>query len=206
VTFETQQSDNNLDDIDLILWLRYMKWKFEYEPDNKDISVQIYQYFVKLKSLYRQGWLQRGIREDHCESAADHSFGMAILAMLLCPAELDKSKVLEIALLHETGESIVGDLTPADNVSEEEKSRRELEAVERIFSEFPDGDRLISLWKEFEFETSPEGRFVRQLDKLEMGLQAEVYADLGNDDADALIKSALEKVTDPELRKLLRKR
>ncbi len=181
-----------------------MKWKFNLEPASKDNLVEVFQYFVKLKTLYRQGWLQRSVKEEQCESAADHSFGMAILALLLCPPELDKQKVLEIALLHETGESIIGDLTPSDNISESEKSRMELEAVEEIFSKIPEGDRFISLWKEFEYETSAEGRFVRQLDKLEMGLQAEVYSKLEGNDAVALIKSALEKVTDPQLKKFLK--
>jgi 5'-deoxynucleotidase YfbR-like HD superfamily hydrolase len=185
--------------------IQLMKWKFDLEPDNKNSIIEIYQYFARLKTLFRQGWLQRGIKEEQCESTADHSFGMTILAMLLCPPELDKLKVLEISLLHEAGESIVGDLTPADNVSEEEKSRMELEAVKKIFSKIPDGNRLISIWEEFEFETSAEGKFVRQLDKLEMGLQAEIYTKAGINDAEALLRSALEKVTDPELRKLLKK-
>jgi len=181
-----------------------MKWKYIIEPRSKDAVINVFQHFLKLKTLYRQGWLERNIPEDKCESVADHSFCMAILALLLCPPELDRLKVLEIALLHETGESIIGDLTPSNSVSEKEKSRLELEAVESILQQLPEGERLISLWKEFEFETSPEGRFVRQLDKLEMGLQADIYSRLNNNEAGKLIDSALDKVTDPELKKFLK--
>ncbi|KQC11996.1 MAG: hypothetical protein APR54_10220 [Candidatus Cloacimonas sp. SDB] len=180
-----------------------MKWKFKFEPYSKEPVIKVFQHFLKLKALYRQGWLQRNVPEVKCESVADHSFGTALLALLLCPPELDKLKVLEISLLHETGESIIGDLTPTSNISEKEKSRLEQEAVKKIFRNLPDGDRLLSVWQEFEFGTSPEGRFVRQLDKLEMGLQAEIYACRADNDAEKLIACALEKVTDPELRKLL---
>jgi len=180
-----------------------MKWKYDIKPENDDAVINAFQSFLRLKALYRQGWLQRKVPEEKTESVADHSFGIAMLALLLCPPELDKQKVLEIALLHETGECIIGDLTPWDNFTEQEKSQMELEAVEKILGQLPDGKRLIGLWKEFEFETSEEGKFVRQLDKLEMGLQAEVYEKFGNNDAKALIESAHQKVTDEELRKYL---
>ena len=182
-----------------------MKWKYDIKPDSDEAVVNVFQSFLRLKALYRQGWLQREIPEINTESVADHSFGIAMLALLLCPPELDKLKVLEIALLHETGECIIGDLTPWDNVSETDKSKMELDAVLEILSQLPDGERLISLWKEFEYQTSEEGKFVRQLDKLEMGLQAEVYTKLGNNDAQALIKSAHQKVTDEGLRKFLKR-
>ena len=178
-----------------------MKWKYDIKPDSEEVVINVFQTFLRLKSLYRQGWLQREVSEEKTESVADHSFGIAMLALLLCPPELDKLKVLEIALLHETGKCIIGDLTPWDGFSEDEKSKMELEAVKEILTQLPDGRRLIGLWEEFEYETSEEGKFVRQLDKLEMGLQAEVFTKLGNNDAAALIKSAHQKVTDEGLRK-----
>ncbi|MDO9578438.1 MAG: HD domain-containing protein [Candidatus Cloacimonadales bacterium] len=181
-----------------------MKWKYDNKPDSDEAVINVFQSFLRLKALYRQGWLQRDVPEEKTESVADHSFGIAILALLLCPPELDKLKVLEIALLHETGECIIGDLTPWDNLTEAEKSRMELEAVEEILAQLPDGKRLIGLWKEFEYETTAEGKFVRQLDKLEMGLQAEIFDKFGNNDAKALIESAHQKVTDTELRKYLK--
>ncbi|MBN1327023.1 MAG: HD domain-containing protein [Candidatus Cloacimonetes bacterium] len=180
-----------------------MKWKYEIIPESKVAEVKAFQYFMRLKALFRQGWLQRQVDADKVESAADHSFGTAILALLLCPEHLDRLRVLEIALLHEAGECIIGDLTPADNIDEAEKSRLELQAAEKILSPLPDGDRLLGLWKEFEFETSAEGRFVRQLDKLEMGLQAEIFSETGNNQALELLISAQKKVTDSSLRKYL---
>ncbi|MCD6176685.1 MAG: HD domain-containing protein [Candidatus Cloacimonetes bacterium] len=180
-----------------------MKWKYDIKPDNDETVINVFQSFLRLKSLYRQGWLQHNVPENKTESVADHSFGIAMLALLLCPQELDKLKVLEIALLHETGECIIGDLTPVDNFTDEEKSQMELKAVEKILGQLSDGKRLIGLWKEFEHETSEEGKFVRQLDKLEMGLQAKVFTKLGNNDASALIKSAQQKVSYEELKKLL---
>ena len=180
-----------------------MKWKYVNQPVSKNAIIRTFQYFLRLKALYRQGWLQRDVPENKTESVADHSFGVAVLAMLLCPPHLNKSKMLEIALLHETGESIIGDITPWHNISDEEKSKIELEAVEKILGQLPDGERLISLWKEFEYETSEEGKFVRQLDKLEMGLQAEIYEKFGDNDAKALLESAHQKVTHDNLKKLL---
>jgi len=180
-----------------------MKWKYDIKPSSENNIVNVFQSFLRLKALYRQGWLQRNVPEKVTESAADHSFGTAILALLLCPPELDRLKVLEIALIHETGECIVGDLTPNHGISDSEKTKMELHAVENILKKIPGGKRLIGLWQEFEFETSEEGKFVRQLDKLEMGLQAEVFNLLGENQACDLINSAHQKVTNKKLNKYL---
>lgn len=180
-----------------------MKWKYDIKPSSADDYINAFQSLLRLKALYRQGWLQRDVPASVAESAADHSFGTACLALLLCPPQLDRLKVLEIALLHEAGECIIGDLTPADNISEAEKTRKELAAVADVLGNLPDGERLIGLWKEFEFASSAEGHFVRQLDKLEMGLQAEVFSRLGDNRADELLRSARKKVTATELRKYL---
>jgi len=158
-----------------------------------------------LKQLYRQGWLRRGVPRERCESIAEHSFGVAVLAMWLAHAqpELDAHKLVRMALVHDLGEVYAGDIIPSDGVSEGEKHRREAEAVRKILSRLPDGQGAVQLWDEFEAGVSPEARFVRQIDRLEMGLQAAVYTRQGLIAGDEFFDSARQAMVDPNLSKLL---
>ena len=82
---------------------------------------QLMQY-LRLKDVQRQGWVNAGV--PHPESVAAHSWGMAILAMKLCPSELNLEHVLKLCLVHDLPEVIVGDLTPEDDRSTKAEDER----------------------------------------------------------------------------------
>jgi putative hydrolase of HD superfamily len=140
--------------------------------------IEAYFEFNHLKQLYRQGWLQRGVPHARCESVAEHTFGVAVLALFLADAhfpELDALKVLRMALLHDFGEIYAGDITPADGIDRGEKRRLERQAMRQVLRKLPRGLDYIALWEEYERGESPEAQLVRQIDRLEMALQASVY-------------------------------
>lgn len=168
--------------------------------------IKVYYQVNQLKLLYRQGWMQRGVPLERCESVADHIFSMAVLAMLCCRTdypELDLARVLEMVLVHELGEVYAGDITPAHDIPNEEKHRLEAESVERVLSGVSEGGHYIQLWREFEQGDSPEARFVRQMDKLEMGMQAGVYRRQGLADLSGFLPSARKVLEDERLISLL---
>ncbi|MCD4650524.1 MAG: HD domain-containing protein, partial [Candidatus Cloacimonetes bacterium] len=94
-----------------------MKRKREiHELTTNSHILNTFSRIIELKQLYRQGWLHKGVAENACESVAEHSFGVAVLAMLLLPQlprSLNASRVLSMALLHESGEVYAGDVVPA---------------------------------------------------------------------------------------------
>jgi putative hydrolase of HD superfamily len=140
--------------------------------------IETYFEIAQLKQLYRQGWLRRGVPAHRCESVDEHSFGVAVLAMLIAQAhfpQLDGKKVLRLALLHDIGEIYAGDIVPGDGVDRAEKARREQAAVVTVLQKLPDGERWVELWAEYEQQRTPEAQFVRQMDRLEMALQAGIY-------------------------------
>lgn len=148
-------------------------------PDDLPAALRFYYQFNHLKNLFRQGWLQAGVPRERCESVAEHCFGVALLCLFLAEAhfhDLDMERVLSMALVHDLGEVYAGDLTPQDGVDPGEKRRRESIAIERLFAGIPGGETYIALWHEYERGDSTEADFVRQVDRLEMGLQASVYA------------------------------
>lgn len=105
-------------------------------------------------------------------------------------AAIDFMHATKLALVHDLAEAIVGDITPLDGVSKEDKERMEAEAMDRIRQQFFQatpgasdmGDQLVSLWSEYEKGQTKEAQFVKQLDKLEMLIQADEYErDQGKD-------------------------
>lgn len=168
--------------------------------------VQAYFEFHQLKQLYRQGWLKRGISPDRCESVAEHSFGVAVLSIFIAEAyfpELDLSKVVKMGLLHDFGEIYAGDFTPSDLISPEEKQHLEAESVREVLAKLPNGAGYIALWEEYDRQESPEARFIAQVDRLEMVLQASVYEHEGLADLSEFFTSTEPVLSAPDLKAML---
>lgn len=138
-----------------------------------------------LKRLPRKGWLIGNVKDS--ESVSEHSMRVSFLAMLLCPKGLDKDKCIRMGVIHDLAESIMGDLTPLCGVSQEMKRKREEEAWSYISRSLGDNE-LETLWTEFENGETPEARFMNELDKLEMLIQAEEYENEQNIDLSSFFK------------------
>jgi len=146
-----------------------------------------------LKRTKRTGWVYRKVRNP--ESVADHSWRVAALCLLLLDnrneqettttttttnGSIDVGKCIQLAVVHDLAEAIVGDIAPADNVSKAEKARMEEEAIIRISNKLSayregSGDYLIRLFEEYEARESQEAIAVKDLDLLDMIIQADEY-------------------------------
>lgn len=167
--------------------------------------IQALYEFNHLKALYRQGWLRVGIPKEQCESVADHSMGVTLLAIFLADEffpELDKSKLILMGLLHDFGEIYAGDIVPG-KMSLEDKHALEKESVERVFSRLPKGKEYLAIWEEFEAHTTPEARFMKEIDRLEMGIQASVYEQEQLGDLSVFFESTDKALSTPQLRDIL---
>ena len=154
---------------------------------------------LALKGLDRAGWTRVGV--DGPESVAAHSWGVAWLVVALCPAELDRGKALAYAVIHDLAEVRVGDITPRDGVSAEDKAAREEAAMDGLTVAL---QHVRALWAAYEAQADPEARFVRQLDRLDMALQAVRYHEAGHAGMDEFLASAERFVDDPRLVPLIR--
>lgn len=128
-----------------------------------------------------------------------------------------------MALVHDMGEALVGDITPSDGVSPgkvvsgslmniayhriEDKYMREEMALKFLActmrSTNPDfADRILELWHEFEKGETRVALLVRQIDSLECMHQAVIYEERAGEDMSEFMKLE-EKITLPELKPLL---
>jgi putative hydrolase of HD superfamily len=155
----------------------------------------------KLKSAKRTGWLDRGVPNDETESVADHIFRTAILAWLAAGEDLNRDKVLKLALVHDLAEAITGDIPPYDAelippetdtaarreflerrhirpaARTEAKRAAEAVAIAGLTADLPPAlaNELAALTTELAEATSAEARFVKQADKIETYLQSREY-------------------------------
>lgn len=123
----------------------------------------------RLKQVERQ---TRIIGEGRRENAAEHSWHLAIFALVLGVRfkRIDVSRVIGMLLVHDIVEIDAGDVPlHASNGNPQARQAREAEAGRRIFGLLPpaDGGRLLRLWKEFEAGETENARFARALDRLQ---------------------------------------
>jgi putative hydrolase of HD superfamily len=154
---------------------------------NKDRLVDLLLESATLKRTPRTGWGMRGVA--HVESVADHSFGVAFVALALADAlseagrtTLDLEKVLVMAVLHDLAEVRLTDLptSAVRLIPGAVKSQAESSAVADLLAPLPAARRWQALWQEFEDRSSAEGRLVRDADKLEMMVQCLHYERAGS--------------------------
>jgi len=168
--------------------------------------VEAYLEINQLKHLYRQGWLRRGIPAEQCETVAEHVFGMVMLAWWIADLyfpTLNREHVIRLVLVHELGEVYTGDLTPSDGVDALEKHRLEREAVRRVVAKLPRGAEYLALWEEYEALQTLEARLVKQIDRLEMALQASVYERQGWGNMEEFFQTTAAALEDPVLIQIL---
>lgn len=86
---------------------------------------------------------------NDCESISGHMYRMSILTFLLDGSEgLDQIRCMELALVHDLAESLVGDITPFCGVSKNEKRAMELKAMQDICKLIePRGRRIMELFE-----------------------------------------------------------
>ena len=135
-----------------------------------------------MKDLKRSGWIMRNVTQP--ESDADHSFGVALLTMMLAPKKLNKQKCIELALIHDLAEIYAGDFTPHDNISPQNKEKLEREGALRLSQEL-NWPELTDMVAEYNDKKTPEAVFVCLIDKLETLMTAKYY-DNNNRSSDKL--------------------
>lgn len=136
---------------------------------------------MALKDRDREGWTLRDV--DDPESVADHSWGVGLLAVLYGPEfDVDMKRLLELAVVHDIAEYRTGDFVNRVDDTDREYAYEEKHAAEHEAMEQLADDRLMALWQEYEDRDSREAVVLKDLDLLDMCLQALYYIEEGRGD------------------------
>lgn len=119
-------------------------------------------------------------RASQLTRIADHMYRMAIFGLIVAAEDpsLDSNRIIAMALVHDIAEAVTGDLTPLCRVSDEEKQKREQNAMQlfvQLLSGSSAAKHIEGLWNEYEHRSSPEARLVKDLDRFELCIQALEY-------------------------------
>jgi putative hydrolase of HD superfamily len=144
--------------------------------------IQFLAELMRLKSVPRIGWLLRGVRD--VESVAAHSYGVAVIAMLLADRarhrglKVNVERVMRMALLHDLSETRTGDLPSTIKKYFGRKNVKDADdrIAEEIFAGLGDlGAEYLDLWREYEHRDCIESKIVKAADKLDLLLQSLEY-------------------------------
>ncbi len=123
----------------------------------------------KLKCRTRHSWTSSGRHE----SVAEHVYRLMVFAWLVRDEfpDVDMNRVMELALFHDMGEAVTGDIPAFEKTGEDEKT--EGEAQEEIAGLLPGprGEKLREIFREVREKQTPEARLVNAMDKLEALIQ-----------------------------------
>ncbi len=142
------------------------------------------RHLAALKRLPRAGWLQRGVASP--ESVADHSYGVALLALLAGDLVdgVDSARLLRLALLHDLGEALLTDLPASASALFGKEAKRDAEraALAAVLGKHPRAAEYLALWQEYAEGASREARLLKALDRVELLMQALSYERAGSRD------------------------
>ena len=138
-----------------------------------------------LEALPRTGWITSRVPDP--ESVAAHSYGVAFTALLLTdlvagrdPApQIDRARVLEIALLHDVGEALLTDIPgPVKQfVGRDLVKATERRAVDQLVGSA--NPRYLDRYDEYEAAQTLESRIVHAADKIQLLVKASQYEAAG---------------------------
>jgi putative hydrolase of HD superfamily len=131
----------------------------------------------RLKTVTRSAFTSTG----ETESVAEHSWRLALMAMLLAPEfpDVDAARLVRMCVIHDLGEALGGDIPAPEQARRradgavEGKSAAERRDLIRLVEPLPHKRReeIVGLWDEYEAAQTPTAKLAKALDKLETILQ-----------------------------------
>ncbi|HEX2305537.1 MAG TPA: HD domain-containing protein [Nitrososphaeraceae archaeon] len=148
----------------------------ELEKNQIPNLVSFFRIVCNLKRIKRSGWIHKS-NIGFPESVADHSYSVCMMSMVLSEImNLDIEHIVKMVNIHDLAESLVGDHMP-DEITSEEKELLEDKAMKEIISKLPNSlqEKYLDIWNEYNDNITVSAKFVHNMDKLEMALQAKEY-------------------------------
>lgn len=172
----------------------------------KNKYLDFFKTVGKSKRLPRTGWVREKIKNP--ESAAEHSFRVGVLTMMLAERlGVDKDKLMKMALIHDLGAALTEDTVwirwgVVDLKARDKKEREEIRGIVSLFSNIPGGKEYIKIFEEMTLRSSKEAKIFWQVDKLEMALQALEYEQEQEKNLDEFFATADLYIKHPVLREM----
>ena len=129
-------------------------------------KVDLYNKFSDLCAIGRKGWLERNLtgyntdgkkHSNIAESVAEHIYNCWLMGYIFLPEteeysknfpDYNKETIMELLLIHDLGEVIIGDLTPLEKESKDNLEKLEEEKREvKKFLKLNGRSKIFNEWK-----------------------------------------------------------
>jgi len=153
--------------------------------NNKNFEIFRFYYLNRiLKKKVRSAWDSKhwNVSNYRIEKISEHVVGTIALAVALASEfdfDIDLEKVSFMLCIHEVGEINIGDITPFDDITLEQKQEIEHKAIIDVIGNLSNREYMIDSLFEFDAEETNDSKFAYYCDKLEANVQAKVYQDMG---------------------------
>ncbi|HEY0089586.1 MAG TPA: HD domain-containing protein, partial [Candidatus Lokiarchaeia archaeon] len=183
------------DDPLLLEFMEVLEKRFHHKKIQKELkpSLVLLDFFSEigeLKMMPRRGWIFRRVKNP--ESISAHSFRLAIMGWIFGKRipDLNTEKIIKLALVHDLTKVYAVDTIPYDKIiirkEDFKKIKKEIfyrdyknesVALKKLDTNLPNylKKELIICWDDFQKGLSKEGKFIRQVSRIENLLQALEY-------------------------------
>lgn len=151
-----------------------------WEVERYQEVLRFYQHNHSLKHKNRSGWDKThwNVKSTRIEKIAEHVYGTIILSLVLNSEfdfKVEIDEVLETLVVHEIGEILIGDITPFDNITPEQKAQIEHQAMSKVLGNLSIREKLLKQLVAFDNKSNKNAQFALWCDKLEADLQSKIY-------------------------------
>ena len=133
--------------------------------------LDVLKFSENLKKTLRSAHLSNG----RVESTADHTWRLLLWILLFKDEmnDINLTRLYEMAIIHDLGEAISGDIPAPNQKNTAEKHEKEQQDLETLLAPLPLKDKtyILELWHDYEAAKSIEAQWLKALDKLETMLQ-----------------------------------
>ena len=156
---------------------------------------EIFKFYYlnsRLKNKVRSGWDNKhwNIKSNRIERISEHIISTIILAMIMESEigynnefdfirNIDIDYIIKMLAIHELGETLIGDITPFDGITPEQKQEMEHNAIVDAVGRLTNGKELLEMLFAFDAKIRNEARFAYYCDEIEADLQSKFYQDSG---------------------------
>jgi putative hydrolase of HD superfamily len=150
------------------------------------MAEELLENLNRLKLIPRTGWLLCGIPLGEVEDVAQHTFDVVAMTLVLSKElsleNVDLSRALAMAIVHDWPEALIGDIPyPAKkHFRGEWKGSAEESALNELVRGLRSSRKYVELWREYREGKTVEAKLVHMADYLSIMVQALKYRERGN--------------------------
>ena len=148
---------------------------------------KVVNYYVlcnKLKDVIRTGWVDWKVQRERVESIAEHMYFMYTLANIYLPKQYneegyDKSKILNMIMIHDLAETLTGDIPHPEKTAEDELNEDLIAKAlwcSLLYNQVSCANEIYEAWNDWSLNLTFNAKVAHDFDAIQLNYQFFTYA------------------------------